>query len=842
MRLNKIEIKGFKSFGDKTIINFNEGVTGVVGPNGCGKSNIVDAIRWVLGEQKTTLLRSEKMENIIFNGSKSRKKLNLAEVSITFDNTKNLIPTEYSNVSITRKYFRSGESEYFLNDVKCRLKDITSLFLDTGITSNNYAIIELSMVDNILNDKDESRLKLFEEASGVSKFKKRKKETLNKINYTENDLERVDDLIYEIEKNLRSLKRQAKQTEKFYNLKKEYKNLSVNLAIKSTIDKKTRLSQLNKNLEKTQLEDVKLSSRIGKDNANLESLKSNLINSEKELINKQKIVNSKLEKIRKYEENKNIKKERLKFLELKLEDLNEKIQLDKESNSRSSFSIESIKKEISKEEELILKLTLKLKKIKEEFSKYEKNIDKKHVKTTNLDEINESFRIISFNLQSIKSKKKQILNLIQIEKSSKEEIVKKLNSLEEQLNESIINLKKLEKSFSEENKELIKLNKLYTKKSKDLSSEEILFNKKKEKIISLKNELNYKSSTHKLNQERIKNNEKDFLNTKKEIENSKTKTSDKDQLLIKLYNQKDKLEIELSNYENKYQNSRSKTDSIDREIRQNQNIKDQNLILINEYKNEIHDLALELNSVKERIKIEFEIELEDSELDEEIFKEKTDDSIVNRINKIKEKIDKIGQINPLAMETYNEMKERYEFIVKEKNDLIEAKESLLKTIDEIDKSAKDNFLKSFEKIKIYFKDVFRSLFVEDDDCDLILSDENNPLESSIDILAKPKGKKPISINQLSGGEKTLTATSLLFAVYLLKPAPFCVFDEVDAPLDDNNIDKFNKIIKKFSKDSQFIIVTHNKRTMLNTDIIYGITMPEQGVSKVVPVDLRNLKL
>jgi len=194
------------------------------------------------------------------------------------------------------------------------------------------------------------------------------------------------------------------------------------------------------------------------------------------------------------------------------------------------------------------------------------------------------------------------------------------------------------------------------------------------------------------------------------------------------------------------------------------------------------------------------------------------------------------------METYNEMKERHEFIVKEKNDLIEAKESLLKTIDEINKTAKNNFLKSFDKIKIYFKEVFRSLFVEDDDCDLLLSDENNPLESSIDILAKPKGKKPISINQLSGGEKTLTATSLLFAVYLLKPAPFCVFDEVDAPLDDNNIDKFNKIIKKFSKDSQFIIVTHNKRTMINTDIIYGITMPEQGVSKVVPVDLRNLKL
>ena len=182
MRLNKIEIKGFKSFGDKTVINFNKGVTGIVGPNGCGKSNVVDAMRWVLGEQKTSLLRSDKMENIIFNGSKSRKKLQLAEVSISFDNTKNLIPTEYSTVTVTRKYFRSGDSEYLLNDVKCRLKDITNLFLDTGISSNNYAIIELSMVDNILNDKDNSRLSLFEEAAGISKFRKRKKRLLIKLN------------------------------------------------------------------------------------------------------------------------------------------------------------------------------------------------------------------------------------------------------------------------------------------------------------------------------------------------------------------------------------------------------------------------------------------------------------------------------------------------------------------------------------------------------------------------------------------------------------------------------------------------------------------------------------
>ena len=842
MKLSKIEIKGFKSFGDKTTINFNDGVTGVVGPNGCGKSNVVDAIRWVLGEQKTTLLRSDKMENIIFNGSKSRKKLNLAEVSITFDNTKNLIPTEYSNVSITRKYFRSGESEYFLNDIKCRLKDITNLFLDTGITSNNYAIIELSMVDNILNDKDNSRMKLFEEASGISKFKKRKKETLNKIDYTDKDLERVDDLIHEIEKNLRSLKRQSEQTKKFYELKDKYKKLSINLAIKTTEEKTTRLNQLKNDLKKIEVNDVKLSSGIAKKNANLESLKSSLVSFEKELMKKQKVVNDKLERIRKHEENKKIKKEKLKFLEIKSEELNKKIKLDEESNSRSLFSIESIKKEILQEENSLQKLSKKLNKTKEEFSKFEKEIDNKQIKTSSLDEINENFRSINFNLKSIQEKKNQIISLIQIEEMNKKEIILKLNSFENKIDEILSNINFIEKSFSNENKELIKLNKQFTKKSKDLSNEEILFNKIKNKINSLTNELDYKSSTYDYNLKQIKNNKKELLNTKDQIKNSKNITSDKDNLLIDLYNQKDKLEIELNNYENDYQKTRDEIDKIDAEIKLNRDKKEQNLLLINEHKNEIHDLELDLNSVSERIKVEFELNVLDLKFDEGVFEDQSIEIIENIILKTKEKIDKIGQINPLALETYNEMKERHEFITKEKNDLLEAKESLLKTITEIDKNATETFLDSFEKIKKYFKDVFRSLFIEDDDCDLILSDHNSPLESSIDILAKPKGKKPISINQLSGGEKTLTATSLLFAIYLLKPAPFCIFDEVDAPLDDNNIDKFNRIIKKFSKDSQFIIVTHNKRTMMNTDIIYGITMPEQGVSKVVPVDLRNLNL
>ncbi|MBC8112233.1 MAG: AAA family ATPase, partial [Verrucomicrobia bacterium] len=246
MQLSKLEIKGFKSFGEKVVINFDAGITGIVGPNGCGKSNVVDAIRWVLGEQSSRALRSEKMENVIFNGTKNRKPQQMAEVSLTFNNTKNLLPTEYSQVTVSRRYYRSGESEYLLNNVTCRLKDITNLFLDTGIGSDSYAIIELGMVDDILSNRDNSRRGLFEEAAGISKFKVRKKETLRKLENADQDLERVEDLLFEIAKNLKSLEKQAKQTETYFKLKEEYKKYSVVLARKTLSRQQESVENLTK--------------------------------------------------------------------------------------------------------------------------------------------------------------------------------------------------------------------------------------------------------------------------------------------------------------------------------------------------------------------------------------------------------------------------------------------------------------------------------------------------------------------------------------------------------------------------------------------------------------------
>lgn len=842
MRLNKIEIKGFKSFGDKTIINFNKGVTGIVGPNGCGKSNIVDAIRWVLGEQKTSLLRSDKMENVIFNGSKSRKKLQLAEVSISFDNTKNLIPTEYATVTVTRKYFRSGDSEYLLNDVKCRLKDITNLFLDTGISSNNYAIIELSMVDNILNDKDNSRLSLFEEAAGISKFRKRKKETFNKIRQTENDLDRVEDLVYEIEKNLRSLKRQAKQTEKYYSYKEEYKNVSINVALKNSESSRKKLKENKIKLTKIEDENTKVSSELAKKNATIESSKSSLIPYEKKLQSKQESLNKILDKIRDHEELIRIKAEKRKILNESVSELKKSIKFDEESNSRSKFSIKSIEKEAKSVKKSIQKTLGKLDENKKEYLKYEEKLKNQNIKISDIKDVEDQFQEISNNIKNIASKKHQLVKLMSLEKIDKKNVLKNLNSLDLEIQSIDKSFKIIEDLFRADNKETIRINKLFSDKSKDLSTTEIDYNNLKSKLESLEKELEYKSITYDFNKKRINKNQLKLEESEKEITSLSSIDDEKDDILIKLYDNKSVSESDLENSENEYYKIKSNIDLDDTSVRELQMKKDINIELIDELKTGIYDTELDLNSINQRISVEFDLKLSDCKIDADLLDNNSIEKLESRRDILKDKIEKIGQINPLAMEAYKEINERHEFIIKEREDLFEAKDSLLKTIQEIDLVAKESFINSFEKIKDNFKTVFRSLFTEDDDCDLVINDPENPLESSIEIMAKPKGKKPLTINQLSGGEKTLTATSLLFAIYLLKPAPFCVFDEVDAPLDDNNIDKFNKIINKFSSSSQFIIVTHNKRTMNNADIIYGITMPEQGVSKVVPVDLRNLKV
>jgi chromosome segregation protein len=313
VRLKSLEIKGFKSFADKTVLNFDEGITGVIGPNGCGKSNIIDSIRWVIGEHKISNLRSENLESLVFNGSKTRNASGLAEVSLTFENTKNLLPTEFNMVTVTRKYYKSGESEYRLNDVACRLKDIHNLFMDTGISTDSYAIIELGMVDDIIKDKENSRRKMLEQAAGITIYKTRKKEAKLKLDATEQDLARIEDLLFEINNQLKSLENQAKKAEKYFEIKKEYKEVSIELAKAALEGFNITYRDLNHQQQEEVDKRIELETAIAGEDAALEAEKLAFVEKEKALQAMQHAYNDMLDKVRSKENEKNLSNQKLVF-------------------------------------------------------------------------------------------------------------------------------------------------------------------------------------------------------------------------------------------------------------------------------------------------------------------------------------------------------------------------------------------------------------------------------------------------------------------------------------------------------------------------------------------------
>ena len=351
MRLKSLDIKGFKSFADKTQILLDNPITGIVGPNGCGKSNIIDAIRWVIGEHKIKSLRSDNLEDLVFNGSRSRSASGMAEVSLTFENTRNLLPTEFTTVTITRKFYKSGESEYRLNDVSCRLKDIHNLFLDTGVSNDSYAIIELGMVDDIIKDKEGSRRRMLEQAAGISIYKTRKKEAKQKLDATQQDLSRIEDLLFEIGNNLRTLESQARKAERYFQIKNEYKDISVELAKASLEEFNEKYQELNEQHETEQDKKLKIETEISGDEAVIEADKVKLVQKEQELNGLQKQFNDLVNRIRQLESDKKLAAQRLDHLQDREKSLNQFLSNADEQLKQLKESITFAEQQIAAESE-----------------------------------------------------------------------------------------------------------------------------------------------------------------------------------------------------------------------------------------------------------------------------------------------------------------------------------------------------------------------------------------------------------------------------------------------------------------------------------------------------------
>jgi chromosome segregation protein len=453
---------------------------------------------------------------------------------------------------------------------------------------------------------------------------------------------------------------------------------------------------------------------------------------------------------------------------------------------------------------------------------------------------------LNTELITVKTRQEQYETFIENSLNRKDDIAKKIAGIKEEmatLQPLLIELKERKEIqaelLTEKQTEFNELNEMVTVQSNAYNQENIRFHQQQNKVSGLNKDLDYRFTQQDSLESRIKKNAAELEEVKVAIQENLQQSDNSDDGLLEMYSQKEELEKATQEAEQEYYKLRGKITETEDAIGALRRKKDQAEVIENELKDQRNSLRIELNALKERLSVEFNVDINDLP-ETEIAGDENEEQLRQRTDKLKNQLDDFGAINPMAVEAYNEMNERYEFIQNQKKDLGEAKASLMATIQEIDDTAREKFMYAFTQVRENFIKVFRSLFNEEDSCDLILLNPEHPLESDIDIIAKPKGKRPLSINQLSGGEKTLTATAILFSLYLLKPAPFCIFDEVDAPLDDTNIDKFNNIIRKFSQESQFIIVSHNKRTIASTDVIYGVTMVEQGISRVVPVDLREL--
>lgn len=699
MNISKLEIFGFKSFAKKETILFNSGITGIVGPNGCGKTNIVDAIRWVLGEQKTKRLRSSKMEEVIFNGASNVKPLGLCEVFLTIENNKGLLPVEYSEVEIGRRLYRSGESEYFINRNNCRLKDISNLFVDTGLTSDAYSVIELNMIEQILSDKDDSRRKMFEEAAGVNKYKSKRRSALKKFDLNSRDLERIDDIIVEIQLQVKALDLQLKRFKRHEKLSSELKELEIDLSSARIMDLDNIIVPLNSMLKK----------------------KNTLLK-------------------------KNTSKKEVKSVEF--------------DNARDAYLKE-----------------------KEELSKMKAKIDK--LTEDLLSEIQEK------NQESSKG-----VGLLE------DELQKKINQLNQFDKDyiKIVSNKDITKSLSTESKEKFK-NKNYTVIETD---------KKYDKLkASIKD---YKDKIDKYR----KDKEFDFSKMDESIKNIQDKINSNNLDLEKKENDVNKAFINMETIRAKLDSDKFSKDDLFYEIKE-------------------AEMKIAESNLKKSQIMQTMVEKFGKDIKLKSLKEYNISDMVFRVEKIKRSIESIGPINWAVKDEHEEKSARLNNLLNQKSDLIDAENNLKEAIKKIDKVAQEQFFETYNKVRDNFETMF-TVFFNGGKGSLELSDPVDPLNSNINIFAQPPGKRNNSLKMLSAGEKSLTAIALLFSIYQYKPSPFCILDEIDAPLDDINIKKFTDVIKDYSKTTQFIMVTHNKLTMESADCIYGVTAEKQGISKLMSID------
>ena len=979
MYLKEISASGFKSFADKLTINLDGKTTCIVGPNGSGKSNIVDAVRWVLGEQSVKSLRGDNgMTDVIFSGSKSRNPLNVASVSLTFDNSDNYINIPYNEVSIKRRVYRTGENEYFLNGDKCRLKDITDLFIDSGIGKDAFNIISQGDISKILSNSPEERRTIFESAAGVLKYKKRKEEAIRKLDRTNNNLDRVNDIISELELQVGPLKEQSEKASEYLENKKGLDNYEVALLAYDIESYNQQLEQAKMKKEKIDKEMLTLSTETS--SADISALEDN--NKLEKLEQERTSLNNELlkatEEVEKINGEKNLLKERSKT--------NKEEEVLKETIRTTLEKKGQLEKNISLLTEEINSIVQNKKSKEEKYTELEKQIstakNKRNYLMSTYSKMDQDLISLGHKISSLKMEIEQssdlptsvrsvlketslqgihntIGNIITTEDTylkalnvaissnknfvitSDEDSAKQaINYLKDNhlgratffplsvikarfIDSETLNLIKNNSDFIAVLSDLLTYNTKYQNIienqfgtiiiSKDLDSathlsklirnrykiitldgdiinvggsmtggslnktksiittkQELKYQEEKEttlkaEITSLKNELaeinnlissleeeNYLKEKERISISELLNSKnielarvsQAYESVKKEWENLETisnnSVSEKEQELIKLFHEKSSLKEQL---QLKLKNLTKEIDEIKTKIEETQaTYKLKNSTLRNLEKSS-RELEILINRLDVKIDNMLNILSEDYELTFERAKSEYSldiepDEARVKVNTYRNNIKRIGMVNLGAIEEYERVNTRYSFLTNQREDLYKAESTLLEIMNEMDEVMEEEFKNTFMAIQIEFQKVFKELF-NGGQATLKLTDPANMLTTGVEIVASPPGKKLTTISLLSGGEKTLTAISLLFAILNVRSVPFCLFDEVEAALDEANVAGFGTYLNHYRDKTQFLIITHKKKTMEYANTLYGITMQESGVSKLVSVKLED---
>ena len=801
MRLKNISLSGFKSFVDPTKISFPSSMSGVVGPNGCGKSNIIDAVRWVMGEISAKNLRGESMADVIFNGSSSRAPSSRASVELLFNNDQGRLGGEYSSyseISVKRVLDLDGKSTYSLNGSECRRKDITDIFLGTGLGPRSYAVIEQEMATKLISSKPEELRAYIEEVAGISIYRERKKETESRIKKTRENLNRVSDLRDEIERTLVKLNQQVKSAEKYNFLKEKEKKLNGLLKAFSWQARNEAASKLDLSVKQTELEIEKLQSE-----------KQTLLTSIETFRAKQNELQLEIDSIQEdfYSSGANLSKseQQLVFLKEKKNELNLEIQSHKET------LLNIADKKVSFLE--------KMEKLNFDLAEKEPQLEKMDASISKLDGAMSPVFIL-----------KQIL----IEQSNLMNSVKnfKLNfdsKTSEDLNPIIVDLEKFEEKLSRLNEIL--------EKQEDYQEEKFLA--QKNDLLSLSGEItNLKVSLATISSDLASFDEQEHL-TNNNLESCNKQLEELTQPISELEKDMKPLLDSRANVEGDLSDRRTKFSDISEQIRQNERKSHEVDISIEKIRSDSQDSKLKRQGYISEAEIYFkQLEKDDFTLEEllkELDNDESEDNLINEISKIESSISRIGPINLAAAEEYKIEEERKNEIESQFAELEKALTTLQNAIKKIDLESKTKFKDTLDQLNLKVGELFPKLF-GGGHASLELTSEDL-LEAGVLFRAMPPGKKNVNVSQLSGGEKALSAISLVFSFFALNPAPFCILDEVDAPLDDFNAARFISMVEEMSDRVQFIFVTHNKISMEKSKHLLGVTMQEPGVSRLVSVDV-----